>query len=195
MKMVLKPYCFDYNDINEESNTITVFPLNNQVKHLDEVINNTIKKYPNHIIDIIAHSQGCLVPAKLKPKNIRKTIFLAPLLDINNQRMINLFTADPKTIIDLDGVSKLGRKDGTLTVVPKEYWLDRSSADPIPLYNDFSKLTELTLVKATGDDILGQISVSGLSESIKVIYLTGDHSFNANEDRINLINLIREIIL
>ncbi len=191
----VKTILFDYNNIDEKLNTITVLPLRDQVRHLDNIINDTIKKYPDHTIDIIAHSQGCLVPAKLKPNNIRKTILLAPSLNVDNKRMINLFINDPKTVINLDGISKLGRKDGTLTIVPKEYWIDRAETHPIDLYNDFSKSTELILIKAEGDDILGQISTDDLLEDIKVISLKGDHSFNDSGDRNNLIELIRQLII
>ena len=109
---------FDYNDIDEATNTITVKPLRTQVKMLKGVIDKTKEENPGAIVDIIANSQGCLVPASLLPQGIRKTILISPSLNVDNQRMINLFKDHPDTIINLEGVSRLGRKDGTTTIVP-----------------------------------------------------------------------------
>lgn len=190
----IKVILFDYNDIDEEKNIITVKPLNTQVKILDSFINKSRKKYKDVIIDIIAHSQGCLVPALLLPNGIRKVVLIAPSLNVDNQRMINLFKDHPDTNIDINGISKLGRKDGTMTIVPSLYWIDREKADPTPLYNKLSGITDLTMIIAKQDDILRNSGVSGLNNNIKIINLDGDHNFNG-VNRNGLIKMVKKIIL
>lgn len=186
---------FDYNDVDESTKTITTIPMSMQVEMLAEVIRKNKEENEGAIIDIIAHSQGCLVPASLLPTGIRKTIFIAPSLDVNNQRMIDQFKDRPGTVIDIEGVSKFcGRKDGTITIVPRQYWKDREKAQPIPLYNELSKITDITIIRANQDDILGNLDISGLAENIKLIYLDGDHSFNEATARARLIETTKTVL-
>ena len=131
----IETFLFDYNEVNEEKNTITLTLLSIQEQILKKNILEIQQKNPDAIIDIIAHSQGCLIPAMVKPKNIRKIIFLAPTLDVNNQRMINLFISNPNTHINTEGISILGHRDGTITFVPSLYWGEGEKTLPIPLYN------------------------------------------------------------
>lgn len=184
---------FDYNNIDEEKNIITVKPLSVQVRILESIIKKSREENKDAIIDIIAHSQGCLTPALLLPEGIRKMIFIAPSLNVDNQRMINLFKDHPDTMIDMNGISKLGRKDGTTTIVPSLYWTDREKADPIRFYNKLSNITDITIIRAKGDDILRNLNTNGLMENIKIIDLDGDHSFNGKY-RKDLIETIKKII-
>jgi hypothetical protein len=184
---------FDYCLVDEVNNIITVKPLSLQVEILRDKIEEVIKNYPGAVVDIIAHSQGSLVVASLLPKNIRKIILITPSLDANNQRMINLFKNRPRTSINLDGISKLDREDGILTIVPSAYWVERENTLPIPLYNELSKITDLTIIKANQDNIQGNLSIEGLSDNIKLIFLDGDHQFGGIF-RDSLIKVIKEII-
>jgi len=185
---------FDYNDINEENQVITVRPLRTQVKMLQEVVNENKEKNKDAIIDIIAHSQGCLVVALAKTIGIRKTIFVAPSLDNDIEHTIDMFKGRPGTEINLSGVSKLARKDGTVTIVPAKFWKERKKVEPIPLYNKLCLQTELIIINAKQDEIFGHSKTQGLAEKIEIIELDGNHQFSG-EARKNLIKTIKEIIL
>src|SRR6185369_13842555 len=76
-----KSVLFDYNPINEESNTLTAKPLNEQALKLRKVINSARAEFPGAIIDLVCHSQGCVVAGLVKPRGIRKVIMLTPLDD------------------------------------------------------------------------------------------------------------------
>jgi hypothetical protein len=71
------------------------------------------------IVDLICHSQGCIVGAMADLKNIRKTIFLAPPVENDIKKTINYFSQNSLSKINLEGDSFLARRDGTFTVVPK----------------------------------------------------------------------------
>lgn len=185
---------FDYNDIDEVNNTLTVYPLSVQAEKLREVVESVKRENPEAIVDIVAHSQGCLVAALAHVQGIRKSIFLAPSLIQNIDRMIETFRARPGTEIDFEGVSKLARLDGTLTLVPKEFWTERSSMEPISLYNAFAQQSEIFLINAKQDDVLKRGDTSLLDSSIVVQDLEGDHSFNGDA-RGPLIEKIKEILL
>lgn len=191
----IKTVLFDYNEISEANSTLTLKSLSQQAEILREIINKTVSEYPDSMIDIIAHSQGCIIPALLKPKNIRKIIFLAPSLDTDIARTIEMFASREGTEIDIKGTSKLARKDGTLTIVPAEFWEERSKINTSLIYNELSKLTQLTMVIAKQDDILKKNNVSGLNKNIKIIYLDGDHGFHSESDRKRLILEIKDILI
>lgn len=52
---------FDYNQINEQNNTLTVTPLHEQAEILKSQYDTLRNKYPEAIIDLVCHSQGCVV--------------------------------------------------------------------------------------------------------------------------------------
>jgi len=185
---------FDYNELNEADNTMVTTPLSAQAKILENVITETREKNLEAVIDIVAHSQGCIAPAILLPKNIRKIVFIAPSFDAEMERMIDYFKKYPETEINLDGVTKLGRSDGSITYVPSLCWIDRGNTEPIPLYNQLSKITNLKIIRAGQDHILGAIEMNGLNEKIESFLLDGNHSFE-NEAREPLISKIRELLL
>lgn len=47
---------FDYYDIDEENKAITICPISEQVKKLENVISEVKEKNPNSVIDLIGHS-------------------------------------------------------------------------------------------------------------------------------------------
>ena len=48
-----------------------------------------------------------MTAALAKPDGIRKTIFLAPVLDMSIERTLKRYGSDPDSDINLDGISKL----------------------------------------------------------------------------------------
>src|SRR5688572_1203476 len=69
-----KHVMFDYCPVNEKANTLTAKPLPDQVQRLRKILNNVRAIHPDAVVDIICHSQGCVVAALLKPRGIRKII-------------------------------------------------------------------------------------------------------------------------
>ncbi len=186
---------FDYNQIDEVEHTITVLPLSKQAKILSTVLSDIKKSHPDAIIDLICHSQGCVVAALAKQTFVRKTLFLAPPSSFNFDRTIESFKKRPGTEIRMDGVSRLSRLDGSTTLVPAEYWNERDAIhNPIELYNEFAHLTEITIIQALDDEVLGSSDFSTLSQEIQTVELHGNHGFTG-EARKELLRLIKKCIL
>jgi hypothetical protein len=183
---------FDYNKIDEADGTLTVRTLTQQAAMLTQILEKVKSEEPDAIIDLICHSQGALVAGIAQPKGIRKTVFLAPLLE-NTERMIEMFRARPGTEINMKGNSYLTRSDGSRTVVPKEYWTDYMDTAPIPLYNLLADNTELTIVIANQDEILEPSDTQDLRPKIKVIEMDGSHNF-PGEARVRLTSLLKETL-
>ena len=188
-----KTILFGYNEFDDTNKTLTVRPFSSQTKILNEVLGKVRSENPNSVIDIIGHSQGCLVAALAHPIGIRKIIFTAPSFDTDIERMINMFNDREGTEINLSGVSKLARKDGTTTIVPPEFWIERKNTNPIPLYNELSLHTELLIINAKQDDVLPKAKLEGLNKRIKVIELDADHQFHG-EARYALIDNIKDFL-
>ena len=66
---------FDYNRRDETTGNLTVAPLAEQVGMLRNQIEKARADTPGAIIDLICHSQGCIVAALLAPRDVRKTLF------------------------------------------------------------------------------------------------------------------------
>ena len=173
-----EPVMFDYNEVDEGSATLTVRPVSTQAAILREVVDGLRKERPDAVIDLVCHSQGCLVAGIAKLAGIRRTVMLAPSLDADTSRMVAMLRNRPGTEIDMEGTSRIARADGSVTLVPNEYWMDRIDADhPERLYNALAESTELTVIIAGQDEVLAHRNTAGLGARITVIELEGNHSF------------------
>jgi hypothetical protein len=168
---------FDYNEIDDEANTLTVSPLEDQAAKLKVKMADVLERYPRATIDMVCHSQGCVVAALAKPDGIRKVIFLAPPSQLRMEKLIQTFSGRPGTDIHMDAVSRLGRRDGSVTIVPAQYWTSRLALNPIRLYNRFAEQTDLVVVEAARDEVLGSTSFDGLNDTIRLESLDANHDF------------------
>lgn len=187
-------FLFDYFNVDENHKTITITPFSEQVQRLTAVYNQVRHEFPEAIIDIICHSQGTLIPALAKLLGVRKTILLTPVFDMSIERTMKRYSGRLDCSIDLNGVSKLYRLGGYERLIPKEYWVERKAIEgPINLYNKYSEKTELIIINAKQDTILGTMELVNLSSTIKVFNIDGDHNFSG-KDREGLLKLVHETI-
>ncbi|MFZ5391093.1 MAG: hypothetical protein ACOZAJ_02340, partial [Patescibacteria group bacterium] len=107
---------------------------------------------------------------------------------------ISNFKNRPGCVVNINGWSKFPRLDGTTTLVPKEYWQSRRGINPVNLYNDFVKLTNLTIITARDDKPASAVPPKEPSQDIKVITLPGGHNFDG-EYRAELLNTVKNIFL
>lgn len=184
---------FDYNEIDEENNVLKVRPFSEQVELLKKVVEEQKKNALDVVVDLVCHSQGCLVAALARLSGIRKTIFIAPPTDMDVERTLVRYRDNPKAEINLGGITKLPRTDGSTTIVPAEYWHEREKQDvPIDLYNKLAGTTELVVIKAKQDHALGDMSFDGLVKKVIIIELDGDHDFTTSRN--NLCKVISGIL-
>lgn len=167
--------------------------LSQQVSILADVLDKVKRQNPTAVVDVVCHSQGALIVALACPTGIRRTILLAPPMDKDIDRMIEIFRKRPGTEIDTESVSRITRADGSVTLVPPEYWSERKSIDPVPLYNALAAVTGLTMVVAKQDEVLGSFDHHGLSENVHIIELDGDHSFQG-ETRKRLLEVVQKLL-
>jgi surfactin synthase thioesterase subunit len=168
-----------------------------------ELIEQEKDKNINFKYTFICHSMGCVVVTFLNkiliPKN-SKFIFLAPPTSNNLQKSIERYTVNPKNIIDLEKISILYRKDGSMTFIPKEFWKAREDLDYIKKYSEFAKFIEenssgkIEIITAKQDEIIENSleTLEQLKNFAKVTEINGNHNFD--NERENLTKTIIGII-
>ena len=182
---------FDYNTYDQRTNTLTVAPLTSQAKKLGEVITEVRSQNPDATIDLICHSQGCVTAGLLKPLGLHKIILLGPPATLSAERMAKIFGNRPGSHIDIQGVSRFARTDGSTTIVPKEYWPSIENVDPVALFNELRTEAGVIIIKANQDQIITQADFTKLSPSIHIIGIDGDHDFTGDA-RPKLIQIIMD---
>jgi esterase/lipase superfamily enzyme len=187
---------FDYNPINESSNTLTAKPLNEQALKLRKVINTARLEYPGSIIDLVCHSQGCVVAGMVKPRGIRKVIMLTPQEDVSEEVFAKQLSARMEEPLDVKVRTKLSRSDGSTTVIHPEYWQSLAGINPVKLYNLLARVTALRIINAKQDEVLGPVTFEGLDPSVSMITLNGGHNFDDEESRKRMIYILqKELVL
>lgn len=112
------PVMFDYNDVSVDEKILHTHPFSDQVRKLNATISEIRNQDPEAVIDLVAHSQGCIVAALANPDGIRKAVLLAPPFVTDIRRSLARYEGKPGAVINLDGESRLPRTDGTVTIVP-----------------------------------------------------------------------------
>jgi hypothetical protein len=183
---------FDYSPINEKSNTLTVKPLQEQALKLRKIINATRAEHPDAIIDLVCHSQGCVVTGLVKPRSIRKVIMLAPPTDMSESTVAERLGTRSGISIDTTVRTRLLRSDGSTTVIHPEYWQGLAGIDPVKLYNKLARVTKLRIINARQDEVLGKVDFSALDPKTSLVTLDGNHNFDGDEDRKRILFILQK---
>jgi hypothetical protein len=183
---------FDYNPINDKANTLTAKPLNEQMRKLRTVLNTTRAEHPGAVIDLVCHSQGCVVAALLKPRDIRKIIMLTPPDDVSEATVARQLGRRREAAIDVTARTRLLRSDGSTTVIHPEYWQSLAGVEPVKLYNRLARFTALRIINAKQDEVLDNLSFEGVDPGISMVTLEGNHNFEGEESRERLLYILQK---
>lgn len=177
-------------DLNTKiGNTIFLSPFSKQV----DILKGVRRSSAQETIDLVCHSQGCLVAALANLPNVRKAIFLAPALENNDKKMIEYFSRNPETKIDVEGTSTLARRDGTFTSVPSEYWKEIGSLDLNEVYNSFIKTHNTYVIKASQDEVVTKNNSKISFDPLQIMEIEADHDFT-NNSREKLVTLVKSLL-
>jgi hypothetical protein len=161
---------FDYNDFDDEGNTI-VPSLDEQAKKLQQVIDSN----PNGSI-LLCHSQGSIIAGLVDLKKISKVILLAPPVKMSMERIIDKMMNKEGGVINLQGVSKLPRSDGSMTHLPKAYIESLRNKDPLEFYLTVATIKPTTILRSLKDEVLGLTNVDEVKNA-KIIDVNADHNY------------------
>lgn len=182
---------FDYNLVDEQTNTLTVSPLQGQVQKLKEQLG----KFDSDVtVDLVAHSQGCVVAALAKPQYVRQILCLAPPDNVDVDRLLNFFGSREGSVIDLKGRSQIPRRDGSTTIIPAAYWQSLKGLDVIRLYNRLPDLAKVKFLIANDDEVLGMTNFDKTDERIELVQLDGNHDFT-DDARQHLLDYVKNEVM
>lgn len=186
---------FDYVDIDEAGNT-TAHPLSEQSDMLQAVLRHVHETLAPDEIQIVAHSQGCIVVSIASPDGVKRVVLVSPPLNAPNlQRMQETFGAREGTHIVRDRVSTIKRSDGKLTYIPAEFWSDTTGMNPIELYAHLADRTDVYFIRANQDHVLPDQDYSTIAGrgNLHYIELDGNHDF-ADDAREGWLDLMVQLI-
>lgn len=163
---------FDLNTLDADGN-IALNTLNEQVQILKKIH----AENSEGSVDLICHSLGCVVATLADLPHIRKTIFLAPPIENDYSKSVEYFSRNPLTTIDMNGTSRLARRDGTFTLVPPEYWLERKSLNFKELYGKYIAHNDVYVVKASLDELISNEETETIFKGANLLELESDHDF------------------
>ena len=182
---------FDYGQVDESKKTIHVAPLNEQAAMLSEAIAKAKEESPDAIVDLIAHSQGCVVAALANLTGVRKVVLLAPPPDLDVASRLEKYKERPSAVIDVNGTSTIPGTDGYTKVVPSSYWQSLKAPQPIKLYNSLNNKVGLLIIEALDDEIVEQLPADATTDSLRIEWVNADHNFTG-EARAEVIKLIQQ---
>lgn len=173
---------FDYNRILENGD-IEVASLREQAKKLQAILDKQKDK-----VILIAHSQGCITAGLVNPDNVKKVILLAPPEKMSMQRVMDKLMRKPGAEVNLDGMSRLPRSDGTTTLISREYIESVSHVNPMEIYQKLADTVPTIIVRCTNDEVLGLTEVNKINNATHRD-LEADHDFTG-ASRARLLNVL-----
>ena len=185
---------FDFSGYGKSEGRQEDADLLKHAKDLKAVLDYTRSVYDGEIY-ILAFSMGCFVVSILDPEDVKKTIFVSPP------------SSDPKTSIESlkrrilskkggavneDEISIYPRTGGQVQKVGPSHWRVLRGFDPIAAITQYSKRTELVVIRPLEDDVfVGDVTRQYQKvSSLKYVEVHGDHGFTKNSDRRVLIQEI-----
>ena len=91
------------------------------------------------------------------------------------------------------GDFRIPRKDGTTTVVTKEFVEELDRTHPVELYTELATHTVTSIISAKQDEILRDSDFSSLADKLTIYEIDGDHNFTGT-DRDGLLVLLKSLL-
>ena len=174
----IEPVMFDYNRVEPENGNLVGAPLSDQAEMLRRVYAEARAAHPDAIIDLVCHSQGCVVAGLAEREGVRRVLLLTPPDQLGNIDIWKaVFGAREGTVMERDATSRLARSNGTFTLVPPNYWTDLATIKPLDLYTRLAEKSKIMLVNAEHDEVLLQTDFTALPAAIPVEVWPTGHNF------------------
>ncbi len=186
----ITPILIDLNEKNDGGD-IYVNTLSEQSRILRETYERECSD--GSVVDMICHSQGCLVASLANIPDVRTTLFLAPPTENDPERTINHFSRNPESIVDMNNVSRFARMDGTAIFVPATYWEDRARMNYEEVYQKYISSHETVVITARNDEVVSNDRINDIFGLAKIVSISADHNFTGTA-RKELLSLVLSIL-
>lgn len=187
----ITPILVDLNEKNDGGD-IYVNTLSEQARILRDIYEKECGD--GAVVDMICHSQGCLVASLANIPSVRTTLFLTPPTENKPEKTISYFSKNPESVVDMNGISRFARRDGTATFVPAVYWQDRARMNYQEIYQKYISSHETVVVMALNDEVVSNHHINDIFDSVKILPLSADHNFTGTA-REELRSLVSSLLL
>lgn len=184
---------FDYNIIVPGHPDI-VTPLPQQAEMLLQKIAAVCSVYPEAEIHLVGHSQGCVAIALAKPDNIKSVVFIAPTMVLDAERTIKRVGSRPGSVIDVNGVSRIVRSDGSINMIPAAHWTALNELKPMEHCVVLATKTRVVALLAEQDKTLAPADIMRSIPNVTVRVLLGDHDFTG-ASRAPMIDEVKAVLI
>lgn len=183
---------FDYYDYNDKTREIYTIPFSKQTQILQKQLNTIRNKNPDKTINIIAQSQGCIIPTLCDVTEVAKIVGISPFFLTDREAVFKRYSGIPESVTNFDGTSRRKHSDGSVTVIPKEYWIERFNTKVEDLYNSLALKTALTLICGLKDESVKQTDLQKIKYT-RIINTDSNHDFTGEYREVLYKLLLQEI--
>jgi hypothetical protein len=184
----------DYNTISETGRLIRVTPIDEEVAILKQALAEAQQTLPDDgSIDVICHSQGCVIAALASGAGIRRMVLIAPPHEFDEGSVRRAFEGRRGVSINTKGDSIFARKDGVTAIVPAEYWPSLQNIHPGQLYAKLARETELYIISALHDELYGPQAAVTHTPGAREYTVDATHNF-VHDGRQRLLHKLKVIL-
>lgn len=184
----------DYNTISEAGRLIRVTPIDVGVAILKRAIAAAQQtSSDNGSVDMICHSQGCVIAALASGAGIRRMVLIAPPHEFDEESVRRAFEGRRGVSINMEGDSIFARKDGVTAIVPAEYWPSLQNIHPRQLYAKLARETELHIINALHDELYGPQAAVMHTPGAREYTIDATHNF-VHDERQRLLHKLKVIL-
>lgn len=191
---------FHLVSVDTFNNEIYTPGFDEQTEILKTVLDSVIMKFSGKEIILIAHSQGCYVVGKLLKESdydLNKVILLSPLIreDIG-RKLVEKFSKREGSIVNISGLSRFVRTDGTITLIPSEFWIQAKKINSIELFKYLDSNYDTYFVWTKGDITTKSNEYVQLKKQtfMKYFEIEGDHDYRNNGNIDELIKFLKTVL-
>ncbi len=188
---------FDQSGCGKSGGPEQDYSIHKSAKDLESVVEYARRLYPVKSINILAHSMGTVITTIFNPNSINKIIFtgitnleLQNIADRLEQRILS-----KGGIVDKSGITTYPRTSGKVQKLGPQFWSELSEYNIKEDLTTLANKSKVTIFKPLNDQIVGngeEFDEYKHIPNINYVELSGDHNFSNKDDRINLINNIKE---
>jgi len=189
---------FDFSGYGNSEGKQEEVNYEKQTYDLESVLDHVRNQFQGEIF-IIAHSMGTFITSLLSPEGIKKAVFTGipqqePKEVYNTIKSRILKKADG--VFNERGISRYLRSSGEVQKIGAKFWKILLTIKPIELFEAFAQKTDLILFKPIQDHVTagGSFDKYRNSRILNWVELNGDHNFSKPQDRVVLINKIKDFL-
>lgn len=176
----VKHVLFSYDDWNPDNTVATAATFTSRTQKLRQKYTELRQANPNAEINLICHSQGCIIAALAQLENVSTIVLLAPVISYESGDEARRITLEnPKSTPQPDGSILRKRSAGYYTLFLPDYWEDYVNISDLPdKYNNLGTKTKLIIFDATRDTVIpNNKDYSLLKNEIQIEHFGLDHDF------------------